>query len=60
LPFLLVQYVGTVTMMQPEAVESSPVLAVLEAVYPLFEIPWLFVALSIHAKLRARHRLAAD
>ncbi len=60
LPFLVIQYVGSVALLAPEAVSDSPAFATLDAVYPLFEIPWLFIALSIHAKLRARHRISAD
>ncbi len=60
IPFLVIQYVGSVALLEPAAVEAVPAFGVVEAVYPLFEIPWLFVALSIHAKLRARHRISAD
>ena len=60
LPFFLVQYVGSVALLEPEAVASQPLFAVMDAILPLFELPFIFVSLSIHAKLRARHRISAD
>ena len=60
LPTIFAQYFGMVLFEAPTLLEESPGLMVLDAGYPLLDIPWLFVALTLHAKLRARFRISAD
>jgi hypothetical protein len=60
IPFVLAQYFGLVLFQDPGALERSPALMVVDAVYPVLDIPWLFVALSLHAKLRRDFRISAD
>jgi hypothetical protein len=60
LPTVVAQGLGFVLFQDPSLLDSSPALMLLDAAYPLLDIPWLFVALCLHAKLRRDFRLAAD
>ncbi|RLB48105.1 MAG: hypothetical protein DRJ42_23985 [Deltaproteobacteria bacterium] len=60
LPFLAIQVYGLATLANLDAgIADAPTNPFVDILFPLTEIPWIFVTLSLHAKLRARFRIRA-
>ena len=60
LPTLVASYFSMGLLADPNALSESPLLIAVDVLYPLLDIPWLFVALTLHARLRKHFRLAAE
>lgn len=60
LPFIGMQFYGLASLATLESgLGDAPTNPILDVLFPLTEIPWIFITLSLHAKLRGRFRIRA-